>query len=510
MNAIIAIDAGTTGIKTTLLDRSGRILGSHQAGYPTLTSGNRVEQQPEDWWQAAAASLREIAAESGQVTLDGIALSGQMQDLILISKGQVTAPAILYSDTRAQAEAQLVMDEIGESDLQSVTGNLQDASSLLAKLLWLKQHRYELYSQADDLLIGAHDFLAFRLCGARLADYTTAATTGLLDLHANTCALDLLRSLDLRTDFLPTLAPSGTLAGHLNSAAADVTGLPVGLPIYHGAGDAASATVGAGAGEPGRFYAYLGTSGWLAATRTGEPVDPQSGIFNLRHPDAANLILIGPMLTAAGNFGWLNAAFGVLETAASGNTQTDTYAALNQAASQAQPGSGGVFYLPHLAGERAPFRDPHARGVLFGIGPTTSRCDLYRAVLEGVALSMRAIRQTMLTGAEETILELNLVGGGARSPLWAQIFADVFNCQVNLLSNPSDAGARGAAIITGKALGWYDSYTPQGNFFPLQASFTPQPPAVEVYDRSFEVFLQIYPALKPVFAAHAAHFEQAG
>jgi xylulokinase len=510
MNAIIAIDAGTTGIKTTLIDRSGRILGSHQVGYPTHTRGNRVEQQPEDWWQAAAASLREIAAEFGQIKLDGIALSGQMQDLILISKGQVTAPAILYSDTRAQQEAQLVMNEIGESDLQSVTGNLQDASSLLAKLLWLKQHRYDLYHQADTLLIGAHDFLAFRLCGARLADYTTAATTGLLNLHANTWCLDLLRTLDLRSDFLPTLAPSGILAGRLSAAAAAVTGLPVGLPIYHGAGDAAAATVGAGAGEPDRFYAYLGTSNWLAATRTGAPVDPQSGIFNLRHPDSANLILIGPMLTAAGNFGWLNTAFGGLEAAASGNVQADTYAALNQAASQAQPGSGGVLYLPHLAGERAPFRDPHARGVFFGISVTTGRCDLYRAVLEGVALSMRAIRQTMLTGAEETISELNLVGGGARSPLWAQIFADVFNCQVNVLSNPSDAGARGAAIITGKALGWYNSYTPQGDFFPLQASFTPQPSVVEVYDRSFEVFLQIYPALKPVFAAHAAHFDQAG
>jgi xylulokinase len=505
MNALIVMDAGTTGVKANLIERSGRILGSHQASYSSTTKGNTVEQQPEDWWRAAIECLRAITAELGQVTLDGIALSGQMQNLILGSKGEVIAPAILYSDTRAQSEAEIISQQIGEVTLQSATGNLQDASSLLAKLLWLKKHRSRQYTESDILMIGAHDFLAWKLCGVHLADYTTAATTGLLDLHANAWALDILTALNLRTDFLPTLAPSGTLAGHLHHAAAAATGLPSGLPIYHGSGDAATATVGAGAGEPGHFYAYLGSSGWLAATRHGEPVDPGSGIFNLRHPDTKRLILIGPMLTAAGNFGWLNATFGELEAIVSWSSTSDSYAALERSAAEAKPGSGGVLYLPHLAGERAPFRDPHARGVFFGLSTTTTRADIYRAVLEGVTLSMRAIRETMLTSELETISVLNLVGGGARSALWAQIFADVFDCQVNVLAGPSDAGTRGAAIITGKALGWHDSYIPPGDFFPLQSSFTPQPSSLEVYNQSFEVFRQIYPALKPVFAAHAAN-----
>jgi xylulokinase len=510
MNALIAMDAGTTGIKATLIERSGRILVSHMVSYSTTTKGNTVEQQPEDWWQAAKECLSAIADQLDQITLDGIALSGQMQNLILISKGHVIAPAILYSDTRAQEEAKIINQQIGELTLQSATGNLQDASSLLAKLLWLKKHRSSKYAQTDVVLIGTHDFLAWKLCGAHLADYTTAATTGLLDLNANAWALDILHALNLRDDFLPSLAPSGILAGQLDHTAAVATGLPTGLPIYHGSGDAATATVGAGAGEPGRFYAYLGSSGWLAATRNGAPMDPGSGIFNLRHPDANRLILIGPMLTAAGNFGWLNAAFGELEAVVAGSSTSDSYAALERTAAEAKPGSRGVLYLPHLAGERAPFRDPHARGVFFGLSTTTTRADLYRAVLEGVALSMRAIRDTMLTSEHETISGLNLVGGGVRSALWAQIFADVFGCQVNVLAGPSDAGTRGAAIITGKALGWYDSYTPPGDFFPLQSSFTPQPSSLEVYNRSFEVFRQLYPALQPVFAAHAANIQKAG
>lgn len=509
MDAIIAVDAGTTGIKAALIDRNGRILFSHQAGYATQAHGNRIEQQPEDWWQAVIECLKAVVAANISSNLEGIAFSGQMQDLILIAKGKVIAPAILYSDTRAQAEADEVRQKISDITLETATGNLQDASSLLAKLLWLKKHRPDLYTQADKIFIGAHDFLTYKLCGSHLADFTTAATTGLMNLEENAWALDILHALDLRTDFLPALATSGTLAGHLSSDAAAAAGLPTGLPIYHGSGDAAAATVGAGAGEPGHFYAYLGTSGWLATARTGKPVDPNSGIFNLRHPDAVRLILIGPMLTAAGNFGWLHSAFGELEAAQSTDSHIDAFTSLNLAAAGAEPGSAGVMYLPHLAGERSPFRDPNARGVFFGINPNTSRAHLYRAVLEGVALSMRAIRQAMQTGEDSPITDLNLVGGGARSALWAQIFADVFNCQVNVLADPSDAGARGAAIITGRALGWYDSYTPPGDFFPLQTALAPQPQSVGVYDRTFEVFQQLYPALKPVFAAHAARLSQA-
>jgi len=500
MEAIVAVDAGTSGAKAALITRQGRIVASSEAGYSTRVEGTQVEQNPDDWWQATCRSLASLLPQAEGLELAGIVLSGQMQDLILIGPEQ--GPAILYSDTRAQREAQQVLEQMGEAELSRVTANLQDAAGLPAKLLWLKNHQPERYRRAERLLLGAHDYLAWRLCGASVTDYTTAATTGLLDFQENRWALPLLERLGLRADWLAELAPAEAQVGRVSGEAAQATGLPEGLPVIHGAGDAATATLGAGAGAPGCFYIYLGASGWLATTHTGRPVDPRTGIFNLRHPDPARLILIGPMLTAAGNFEWLRRQFGELEIAASRQSGATAYERLNELAASAPAGSRGLLYFPYLAGERAPFRDPDARGVFLGLGANTGRADLYRAVLEGVAYAMRTIGLEMLPEGGEALDRLNLVGGGARSKLWAQIFADVFACPVQVLAEPEHVSARGAALIGGKALGWFDTYRPGEGFFPVQAVYQPAA-AVEHYARLFEVFRQGYPALQPVFKALA-------
>jgi xylulokinase len=501
METIVALDIGTTGTKATLVSRSGEVLAAGYASYDLRAQGHEVEQDPADWWQAAQASLQSLVkAAPPQARMAAIALSGQMQDVILIGADDALAPAILYSDVRAQDEAAEVLAKVGEEKLLAITGNLQDASSLLAKLLWLKRRQPELYAAARTLLIGAHDYVTWKLCGARPADYTTAATTGLLDLQNNRWAESLLEALDLRRDWLPEMTPSEAQVGRVGAAAAAATGLPEGLPVFHGLGDAAAATLGAGAGEEGRCYAYLGTSGWLATTLSGAPVDPRTGIFNLRHPDPARLILIGPLITAAGNFEWLSRQFGELETAQAGRG-ADAYARLNELAAQAPAGSNGLLYLPHLSGERAPFRDANARGVFFGLSLASARQEMYRAVLEGVAFSMRAIRDAMFPAGETA--ELSLVGGGARSPLWPQIFADVFGCRVLVLAGPGDVGGRGAALTAAKALGWYDSFAPPG-YFPVEKTYQPIPENAGRYEKLYPVFRGLYPALKESFRALSA------
>jgi xylulokinase len=207
------------------------------------------------------------------------------------------------------------------------------------------------------------------------------------------------------------------------------------------------------------------------------------------------------MLTAAGNFEWLREQFGTMEVKALGKPEAAAYETLNTLAGEAPPGSHGVLYLPYLGGERAPFRDANARGVFFGLTRRTIRQDLYRAVMEGVAFSMRAMRGIMPTPALEAGGPvLSMVGGGARSPLWAQIFTDVFNCQVQVLAAPDEVATRGAAIIAGRALGWYASYMPAPDFFPIQAGFHPDPETAGRYDRLFEVFHNLYPVLRSNFA----------
>ncbi|MFC1465243.1 MAG: FGGY-family carbohydrate kinase [Candidatus Brachytrichaceae bacterium NZ_4S206] len=500
MEAIIALDIGTTAAKAVCVDRGGRILARAQTGYPFVARDAEVEQNATDWWEAARSCLKSVMQQMpADVRAAALALSGQMQDVILMGEQEALAPVILYSDARAQAEADEVLRAIGEDRLIAITGNLQDASGLLAKLLWIKRHRPEAYRHARTLLIGAHDYIAARLCGERVTDVTTASTTGLFHLHENRWATELMEALGLRTDWLPRLDSAERPVGRVNQTAAALTDLPEGLPVFHGVGDAAAATLGAGAGEESHWYIYLGTSGWLAATADAPPVDPRTGIFNLRHPDARRLILIGPMLTAAGSFEWLVRQFGALEQERSANA--DAHALLNQMAGSAVAGCNGVLYLPYLSGERAPFRDSRARGVFFGLSSSTSRAELYRAVLEGVAFAMRTIRDAMPAGGQ--IKHVNLVGGGARSELWPQIFADVFGRPVWVLSQPDDVGGRGAALLASKALGWHSDFNPK-DYFPVERIYHPIVQNQRCYDNLYRVFCGLYPALKDSFSLLAS------
>ncbi|GIV83124.1 MAG: xylulokinase [Candidatus Roseilinea sp.] len=500
MEAIIALDIGTTAAKAVCVDRNGCVLARAQAGYGSVSRGPEVEQNATDWWEAARSCLKSIMHQMPDgVWAAALVLSGQMQDVILMDEREALAPVILYSDVRAQAEADEVLRAIGEDRLIAATGNLQDASGLLAKLLWIKRHKTEWYQNTLTLLIGAHDYIAAKLCGERVTDATTASTTGLFHLQENRWATELLEALNLRTDWLPRLDLANKPVGRVSRTAAKLTDLPEGLPVFHGVGDAAATTLGAGAGEEGRWYVYLGTSGWLAATVDALPVDPRTGIFNLRHPDAQRLILIGPMLTAAGNFEWLVRQFGPLERRRSADE--DAHTLLNQAAELASPGCGGVLYLPYLSGERAPFRDGRARGVFFGLSPSTGRVDLYRAVLEGVAFAMRTIRDAMPSA--DQIKHISLVGGGARSALWPQIFADVFGRPVQVLAQPDDVGGRGAVLLAAKALGWHSNLNPP-EYFPVERIYRPIVQNQRCYDNLYRVFCGLYPALKDSFSLLAS------
>jgi len=501
MQTVIALDIGTTAAKAAVVDCNGKIYASVSATYPLFKQGPEVTQSPSDWWQATQQCIRSLLdAYHKKSELSAVVLTGQMQDLILLDSQNVLAPAILYSDLRAVQEANQIYEQIGEETLIRVTGNLQDASSLLAKLLWLREHSPEFYTSAERILIGAHDYITYRLCGAAVTDYTTASTTGLFDLNRNQWAESLMTQLQLRCDWLPDLLPYEQPAGRVSRSAGEATGLPEGLPVFHGVGDAAAATIGAAAGEGSCWYVYLGTSGWLAAVFDSPPVDPRSGIFNLRHPDGKRLILIGPMLTAAGNFEWLAQQFGGLESSTALENLT-SYEKLTHLAAKAAPGSNGVLFLPYLNGERSPFRDPNARGVFFGLSLSTARQEMYRAVLEGVAFAMRTIRDSM--PSEHAPERLSLVGGGARSLLWGQIFADVFDCPVVILADPGEVGTRGAALAAAKALGWQPNLTP-ADYFPIEHTLYPIRENVTCYNRLYPVFCSLYPHLKSSFQALAS------
>lgn len=491
MQTIVAIDIGTTGAKVALVARDGQILASGYDAYPTHTGeGNRMEQTPGDWWRATCAALTQLwQAGSDRNTIAAVALSGQMQDLILLGEHEAVGPAILYSDGRAQVEAQMITATVGAEALTQITGNEQGAASLLAKWRWLQRHAATQLAACHKILLGAHSYVGWRLSGAVTCDYTTASTTGLLDLFGNDWAIPLLRRLELDLDKLPTLLAADAPIGAITPAAATATGLPAGLPVYTGAGDLAATTVGVGAGEPGRTYCYVGTSGWIATSLAKATPNPSGGLFTLRHPDPTRFIQVVPMLTAGGNLDWVRTQV----------VGTENYAQLNALAASAPVGSHGVLYLPYLAGERSPFRDPQARACYVGISGQTQQSDLVRAVMEGVCFAYRALLEALTAD----VAALYVVGGGAQSTVWMQILADVLGCPVHVVDKPADAAARGAAIIAGRALGWYHSFAPHDDFFPVVQTLLPTPTAQTSYQGLYPIFTGLYPQLRAAFSALA-------
>ncbi|GIK75074.1 MAG: xylulokinase [Chloroflexota bacterium] len=496
MDTILAIDIGTTGAKAALVGRDGVLLASALATYPTHTgAGGVVEQNPQDWWDASCRALRQLWADApAGVHVAAVILSGQMQDAIPLGDDDAIGPALLYADSRAQAEAAALEQLVGAAQLTELTGNAQEASSVLAKWRWLATHEPARLAATRTILLGSHDYITWRLCGARAADPTTAATTGLLDWRARAWAHDLLAQLRLDAALLPELHASGAQIGAVSADAAAATGIPTGTPVLQGVGDLGATTVGVGAAAPGMIYAYLGTSGWIAASQDAAVPMPDRGVFTICHPQPARYIQVAPVLTAGGNLEWLRA---VLATPA--GVQPD-YARLNVLAAQAAPGSGGVLYLPYLNGERSPFSDANARAAFLGISGATTQADLARAVMEGTAYSYRALREALGVARGGALM---LAGGGGQSAVWAQILADVLASPVQVAAAPGDAPARGAAIIAGQALGWYASLMPGEGFFPVQATYTPLTANVRVYDRLYPVFAGLYPALREAFAALA-------
>jgi xylulokinase len=496
MDTILAIDIGTTGAKAALVGRDGLPLASALASYPTYTAaGNVVEQAPHDWWDATCRALHDIRRGApADVRVAAVILSGQMQDTILLGDDDVVGPAILYSDSRAQVEAAAIEQLVGAADLTNITANAQGAASVLAKWRWLATHEPARLAVTRTILLGSHDYIAWRLCGVRSADPTTAATTGLLDWRTRTWANDLLAQIGLDVGLLPELHASGTQIGVVSADAAETTDLRTGTPVLQGVGDLSATTIGVGAAEPGMIYAYLGTSGWIAASQDAATPMPERGVFTICHPQPGRWIQVAPVLTAGGNLEWLRSALATPEGA-----QPD-YARLNALAAQAQPGSDGVLYLPYLNGERSPFSDPNARAGFLGISSATTQADLVRAVMEGTAYAYRSLREALDVARGGALM---LAGGGGQSAVWVQILADVLASPVQVTAAPGDAPARGAAIIAGRALGWYDNLVPGEDFFPAQATYTPVEANVRVYDRLYPIFTGLYPALRASFAALA-------
>ncbi len=475
----LVFDCGTSSTKACLLSDDFAVVQSASASYETqVLADGMMEQNADDWWLAVVKTVQQLDLSQVQA----IVLTGQMQDVILLdSQGVPVRPVILYSDTRARAEAEWIESSIGRDTLYHLTGNYQDAGGLLAKLAWLTRHDPAL-AKAQTLLLGAADYLAYQMTGKAVTDTTTASTTGLLNLETRQWLDESVFAqvgLDSLVSLLPALIHGGAKVGTLTQTAAERLNLPVGIPVYHAPGDAGANTLGAGAGVADLAYAYIGTSGWVAFTAPNRAI--ASGVITLAHPHPDAFIQVAPLMTAGGNLAWVKNLF-----------QAADFAAVIQQAFDRPPAT--LLYLPYLRGERSPFSDPLAQAAFVGITDQTDKADFYRAVLEGVVFAYRHCLEALCA---DPIEKLTLTGGGTQSDAWCQLFADVLQIPVVVAAEPEYGAVRGALLSVLVAEHKRPSYA-----FALQAqtTLTPQPALRETYTHQYHLFRALYPALQPIFA----------
>lgn len=470
----LILDIGTTSIKGGVFDYDGQLL---EQASSTGTQGSSGSPTPEGWWRACGEIIRELTPARTD-SLAGIALTGQMQNLILLNaSGELIRPVIRYGDQRGSEVLSAWEGDPQVKDLLVETGNEQGPTSVLAKLCWMQAHEPEHLVSARQIFLGSADYVAFRLTGARVTDTTTATTTGLMNLQTRAWHEPLLRVLGLEQflSALPRLVQGGAEVGTLSSQVATDWGLPQELPVYLGPGDAGATTLGSGCSKPGRAYAYCGTSGWVGFTETA-PAAPESGVFTLAHPEAGHFIQVAPILTAGGGLSWVKQVFEVQD-----------YEALITEAMGAPKGE--LIYLPYLQGERSPFIDPHARGAWIGLSLQTEAAHLKRAVLEGCCLAFRHALQAV---TQSPISELYLTGGTTRSPKFCQLFSDVIGLPVRVLSNSELTGLLGVLVSVAP-----ESAASEPE---VEQTFSPDPKSHEHYTGLFQIYLKAYPALKPVFS----------
>jgi xylulokinase len=483
----LAFDIGTTGTKAALIDGRGRVRHSAYTAYPTYTAdGGYVEQNAADWWKAVIAVCRDLSGSSALGSVEGIALTGQMQNVILVDEdGNPVHPVLLYSDTRARAEAEEINRNIGAERLRELTGNDQGADGLLAKLLWMERERSNVLQSTRHLLLGAADFIALLMTGAAAGDITTASVTGLINLenrefHDRPFFDEV--GIGGCVDLLVSLVSGGAVIGTLTDSAARTLGLTTGLPVYLGPGDAGATTIGAGSGIAGRVYAYLGTSGWIGFTAP-ERAPIEQGAITVAHPTPDSYIQVAPLLTVGGNLEWVRDLF-----------EQDDYDGMIAAALASPPSH--LVYLPYLNGERSPIRDPLARGAFVGLNRRLTRVDLCRAVLEGVVYGYRHALEALNAPIDAAI---TLTGGGSRSEAWCQLFADILKTPVVIADDAENVALRGAALAAQVNAGVWPDYNPP-DYFPVSATLPPDREHDGHFDHQYTLFRDLYPALKPIFA----------
>lgn len=488
----LGIDTSTTSSKALLMDATGNVVAVASSPHTVQTPRPLwSEQNPAEWWQATAQSIRRVLQKAGVRGEDvaAVGLTGQMHGLVLLDEaGNVLRPAILWNDQRTQAQCDAIHARIGRERFIQTTGNVALTGFTAPKILWVAEHEPHLYARVRHILL-PKDYVRYRLTGGYAMDKADGAGTALFDVRCRTWATDLLEALDINPAWLPPTFEGTDITGHVHQAAADATGLAVGTPVVAGGGDQAAQAVGVGAVEPGIVALTVGTSGVVFAPTTEPLIEPQGRLHAFCHAVPGMWHLMGVMLSAAGSLQWYR------DTLA---PDTDFDALLDEAR-EIPPASEGLFFLPYLSGERTPHPNPLARGAWIGLTVRHRRAHMTRALLEGVAFGLKDSFTLIAEAGTAPIREVRVSGGGARSALWRRILASVLASDL-VTVNTTEGAAYGAALLAAVGVGqWADVPTACRCAVRATGRTTPDPAATARYADAYNLYRDLYPALEGLF-----------
>jgi xylulokinase len=492
MDYVLGIDVGTGGTRAVLVDRTGAIAASATCEHVPFASPQTgwAEQDPHDWWKAAGSAIKQVLTSAGNPNVVCVGLAGQMHGAVLLDEDdQVLRPALIWCDQRTQAQCDWLNSKLGELRVIELTCNPALTNFTLTKLLWVRDNEPEIWNRFRRVLL-PKDYVRFRLTGEHAMDVADASGTLMLDVTHRRWSQGVMSAAGLPMSCLPNLFESPEIGARISEVGAAHSGLKAGTPVVAGAGDQAGGAVGMGIVRAGAVSATIGTSGVVFAATDIPAMDAKGRVHTFCHAVPGRWHVMGVTQAAGLSLRWIR---DLLQ-----NSGELSYDDLTREAAAVPAGSDGVLWAPYLMGERTPHLDPNARGTLTGLAASHTRGHVVRAVLEGVTFSLKDTF-SLFADMKVPVNKIRLGGGGARSDLWRQIQADVYEHEVEILT-AEEGAAYGGALLAGVGAKFWGSVEEACDaVVSVQTRVSPEPRSAAIIKKQYENYRRLYPALKPIF-----------
>jgi len=490
----LGLDVGTGGSRAVVIDMTGSVVAAATVEHQPFTSPHPgwAEQDPRDWWRASEAAIRAVLNEVEPQSIKAIGLSGQMHGSVLLdARDESLRPALIWCDQRTADQCRAITEKVGAQSLIELTCNPALTGFTLPKMLWVREHEPEVWQQTRSVLL-PKDYVRLRLSGDKATDVADASGTLLLDVSGRKWSREMLSATEIDEKLLPAVYESPEITGTVSTTGNQATGLPKGTPIVAGGGDQAAGAVGMGIVRAGTVSATIGTSGVVFAASDKPSLDPKGRVHTFCHAVPNRWHVMGVTQGAGLSLRWFRDQFG-----AGDDDGRDPYERLTEEAAQVTAGAEGLLWTPYLMGERTPHLDPNARAALVGLTASHTRAHVVRALLEGVAFSLRDTLE-IFREMQVPVNQIRLGGGGARSKLWRQIQADVYGREVATV-RAEEGAAYGAAILAGVGAGaWPTVDAACEAVVSVADRLKHDAESAALLDKQYARFRMIYPALRAV------------